>query len=177
MKTHSTREEALDAMTRALGMALANWQSIEMALFFLYTELCGKTDKSIAGAIFNSMSLETKMMALTALIKVRTSDKKYMQDWDTLFKAFSKQKRLRDKMAHWSIIQSNPVENGEFVNEKFVAFLAPPASDIPRMLKALRDPENSEAVSAEVLLEKSIEDFGSVNEKIEAFRKSLPAAA
>ena len=174
MKAYSTQKEAVDEMTRALGMALANWQSVEMTLFTFYLALCGKTDRKISGAIYNSMSLETKVTALAALIKVRTSDKKYMQEWDVVQKEFSKQKRLRDKLAHWSIVQTHPIKEGAFVTSEFVAVLVPPLSDIPRMLKALDDPANSEALSAESLLQRSTNEFGSLNAKIDAFRQSLP---
>jgi len=37
-------------MTRALGMALANWQSVEMTLLMFYLDLCGNTAKDISGA-------------------------------------------------------------------------------------------------------------------------------
>jgi hypothetical protein len=177
MKSYSTREDALDAMTRALGNALANWQSVEMSLFSLYRDLCGKTDKRISSALFSAMSLETKMVALAALIKVRTDDKKYMQDWDSVSKEFFKQKRVRDKMAHWSVMQSNAMKDGKFVPTEFIAFLAPPLSDIPRMIKVPADPENSEAISAEVLSKHSLNDFGAVNEKIDVFRRGLPNAS
>ena len=60
---------------------------------------------------------------------------------------------------------------------KFVAFLAAPVSNIARMLRALENPENSEAISAEVLLKKSLDEFGEVNKKIDAFRQSLPSGA
>ena len=113
------------------------------------------------------------MTALAALIKVRTSDKKYVQEWDEVRKDFCKQKRLRNKLAHWSIMQSQLFQSGD----TFVAFLAPPLSDIPRMLKALQDPENGEAISAEGLLKQALEDFGNVNVKIDAFRRSLPPRA
>jgi hypothetical protein len=173
MKSYSTQDEALDAMTSALGVALANWQSVEVTLFFLYIELCDKTAQKIRDAIFGAMSLDTKMRVLASLIKARTSDQKYMRDWDGVHKKFSKQKRLRDKLAHWTIMQSQLDQSGN----KFVAFLAPPVSNIARMLRALENPENSEAISAEVLLKKSLDEFGEVNKKIDAFRQSLPSGA
>jgi hypothetical protein len=40
-----------------------------------------------------------------------------------------------------------------------------------------QDPENGEAISAEGLLKQSLEDFGNVNVKIDAFRRSLPPRA
>jgi hypothetical protein len=40
-----------------------------------------------------------------------------------------------------------------------------------------QDPENGEAISAEGLLKQSLEDFGNVNVKIDAFRQSLPPRA
>jgi len=95
-----------------------------------------------------------------------------MQEWDTVQK-FSKQKRLRDKLAHWSIVQANPNKDGVFLKSEFVAVLAPPLTDIPRILKAVQDAENSEAIPAETLLERSTDDFGSLNQRIDAFRQSL----
>src|SRR5258706_12316393 len=152
MKSYPTRDEAVTEMTKALGTAFANWQTIEFNLFLLYRHLCGEanvTQRKVMEITYNSMQLESKMVAIAGLIKLRTpTDKKYMQDWDLIAKQFNKQKRLRDKMAHWSIV-STPKPAG------YYAFLAPPLSDIDSVIKASADPENSEAISAETQLRRS----------------------
>jgi hypothetical protein len=174
MKSYPTRDEAVTEITKALGMAFSHWQTIEFNLFLLYRNLCGDLtvdQRKVTEIVYNSMPLESKITALAGLIKHRTPmDKKYMQDWDLIAKQFNKQKRLRDKMAHWSIL-STPKPAG------YYAFLAPPLSDLDRVVKASADPENSEAISAETLFQRSTEDFGKVSAAIEAFSRNLPARA
>ncbi|MBR1154281.1 hypothetical protein [Bradyrhizobium sp. JYMT SZCCT0428] len=175
MKSHPIRDEAVNEMTRALGTALMHWQQIEFKLFLLYRTLCGgrHPQSKITDTIYGAMSLETKMVAVAALIKLRVSDKKYMQSWDTVAKAFFKQKKLRDKMAHWSIVGTPDQKRSGY----YYAFLAPPLSDLDRMLKTAANPGNSEAISAETLLRRSLDDFSIVTAAIDQFRDSLPALA
>jgi len=174
MKSYPTRDEAVSEITKALGMAFSRWQTVEFNLFLLYRRLCGEaniTQRKVMEITYNSMQLESKMFAVAGLIKFRTpTDKKYMQDWDLIAKQFNKQKKLRDKMAHWSIVSTQKAA-------EYYAFLAPPLSDIDRVIKASADPENSEAISAETLLRRSSDDFGKVSAAIEEFMRKLPSPA
>ena len=92
MQSYPTLDEALIRTTMAIGTALVQWQFIETTMFRLYAHLCGQSDQRAINLIYHSMSLETKMIAITKLVKYRASDSDVVQDWDKISKAMFKQK-------------------------------------------------------------------------------------
>ncbi len=165
MQSYQTLDEALTRTTMALGTALVQWQFIETAMFGLYAHLCGQSDQRAINLIYHSMSLETKTKAITKLVKYRASD--LVQEWDNIRKAMNKQKELRDKLAHWTVMSGLSKDGG------YISYLAPPTTDDHRIHKVISDPDNSEAISAEVLKQRSISDFQRVGYSIVEFQKRV----
>lgn len=149
-------------MSFALGMALTQWQAVELKIYQLFIYLCGRSDKVALDAVFHEMSLETKMKAITELVRARDTSK--LQAWDTVTKDVFKQKRLRDKLAHWTVVAapSNP--------DGYTAYLCPPTTD-PRAHAVLNNPQN--AVNAGELKSKMME-FGFVSGAIHRFMMDFP---
>ena len=162
IKTHQTLDAAVGEMTFTLGLALTQWQSVEYMLYHLFIDLCGRSDEAALNAIFHEMSLETKMKSITELVRLRNKDK--LSDWDKVSKALFKQKRLRDKLAHWSVVTAPR-------GDAYISYLAPPVTDA-RAKKYIENPEGG-AIDAETLRETSVRDFSFVAASIQNFRKAM----
>jgi hypothetical protein len=134
IKTYPTLDQAIVDMNFALGIALTQWQAVELKIYQIFVYLCGRSDKVALDAVFHEMSLETKMKAINELIRVRDTSK--LKAWDTVAKEVFKQKRLRDKLAHWTVV-AGPGEP-----DAYTAYLCPPTTD-PRAQTVLNNPQNA----------------------------------
>ncbi|MDO9296536.1 hypothetical protein [Bradyrhizobium sp.] len=121
IKSYPSVGEAYADVTFALGFALTQWHTIEHKLYQLFVYLCGNSDEKALNAIFHEMPLESRLRALTELVRLR--DEKSLSAWDDVLKQVTKQKRLRDKLAHWT------VETGPHKDGGFTAWLSPPSTD------------------------------------------------
>ncbi len=119
IKSYSSIDEAFLDMASALGFALTQWQSIELKIYQLFIYLCGQSDRKALDAIFHEMPLEIRMKSITELIRVRVPD--WLSKWDEVSKKVFKDKRLRDKIAHWTVGTAPHKEGG------FTSWLSPPS--------------------------------------------------
>jgi len=165
IKIYPTFDQAVVDMNFALGIALTQWQGVELKVYQLFIYLCGQSDRAALDAVFHEMSLEIKMKALTELIRLRDASR--LAAWDGVAKAVFKQKRLRDKLAHWTVM-TGPGEGGGYT-----AYLCPPTTD-PRAQIVLRNPQN--ALNADDLKSKML-DFGVTGGAIHRFMMDFPEIA
>jgi hypothetical protein len=166
IKSHPTFDAALVEMTFALGMALTQWQLVEHKIYQLFVFLCGKSDERAINVIFHELSLELKMRAIMELVRLR--DKGFLSAWDEASKAVYRQKRLRDKLAHWTVVGSE-AEGG-----KFIAYLCPPTTSL-QAKKVIANP-NGGAIDADTLRNDAITGFLGAAAAIDRFMHSLPEA-
>ena len=82
------------------------------------------------------------MIAITKLVKYGASNSDVVQDWDKISKAMFKQKKLRDKLAHWTVI------SGQSKDGEYISYLAPPTTDDRRTHRIISDPDDREAISS-----------------------------
>jgi hypothetical protein len=164
IKTYPTIDQAWSDMTFALGTALTQWQFLELKLYQLFTYLCGRSDKIAIDAIFHEMSLETKMKSINELIRIRDASK--LKSWNETAKDIFKQKRLRDKLAHWTVA-ADDVPGG------YTAYLSPPSTD-PRAQTVARNPQN--AMNADDL-RKQMAQFMVAGNAIHRFMMDFPEIA
>jgi hypothetical protein len=165
IKTYPTVDQAYSDMTFTLGLALTQWQAVELKLYQLFIFLCGRSDRSALDAIFHEMSLEIKMKAINELIRLREASK--LATWDTVTKDIFKQKRLRDKLAHWTVVAAPSTPDG------YTAYLCPPTTD-PRAQTVLQNPQN--AINADDLKSK-ITEFHVASHEIHKFMIAFPEIA
>jgi len=69
-------------MAAALGFALAQWHTVETALYNLYVYLCGYEDERAVNVVFHEMSVDVKLRAIGALINLRDSSRS--KSWNRL---------------------------------------------------------------------------------------------
>jgi hypothetical protein len=110
MQTYPTLDEALNRTTMAMGTALVQWQFIEHAMFQLYAHLFGQSDQRAINLIYHSMGLEAKIITITKLVKPRSANSDVVQRWDKISKDIFKQKKLRDKLAYWTVLSGQSKE-------------------------------------------------------------------
>lgn len=134
VKLYNSVDAAHSDMTYALGFALTQWQTIELKLYQLFSYLCGQSDQKAVDVIFHEMDLDSRMRAILELVRLR--DNKQLQKWDEVAKLVFKHKRLRDKLAHWTVVGA-PAKDG-----KFTAYLCPPTTD-PRAITVVSNPQNA----------------------------------
>jgi hypothetical protein len=116
-------------------------------------------------AVFHEMPLDVRLRALTELVRLR--DKKLLSAWDDVVKKLVKQKRLRDKLAHWSVGTAPHKDGG------FTAWLSPPSTD--ERAKIVYENIQS-ALGAEDLRNSSLE-FGFAAHAIHEFMMAFPEIA
>jgi hypothetical protein len=134
IKTYPTVDQAIVDMNFALGMALTQWQFVELKLYQLFIYLCAKSDQAALDAIFHEMDIDTKMRAIGELVRLRDPAK--LGAWDEAAKSVFKQKRLRDRLAHWTVV-TGPVDPSGYT-----AYLCPPTTD-PRAQTVLQNPQDA----------------------------------
>jgi hypothetical protein len=167
MKSYPSIDEAFSDMTFTLGLALTQWQNVEFKLYQLFVFLCGQADERAISIIFHEMPLESKMRAITELVRLR--DKKLLTRWDAISKVLFKHKRLRDKLAHWTV-GTKQDKNGEYI-----AWLSPPTTSAEAANLA-KNPAASGAIDADSLRQTAVSDFGAVMAQLHAFMYALPDA-
>jgi hypothetical protein len=165
IKNYPTLDQAVVDMNFALGIALTQWQGVELKIYQLFIYLCGRSDKAALDAVFHEMSLETKMKAITELVRLRDATR--LSAWDAAAKAVFKQKRLRDKLAHWTVVAAPGNPDG------YTAYLCPPTTD-PRAQMVLKNPQD--AMNADDLKSKMLE-FGYASHGIHQFMMDFPEIA
>lgn len=154
-------------MTFSLGLALTQWQTVEFKLFQLYQFLYGQSDYVALNATFHEMGLDVKMRAISALIEQRTADKSFHKSWKKTTEVFFRQKRLRDKLAHWTVVAARHPSGG------YCAYLSPPTTDL-RATTIAPGPTDPNAIDAPTLQKQAIQDFGSTSAAIHRYMMNFP---
>jgi hypothetical protein len=167
MKSYHTVDAAYSEMTFSLGLALTQWQTIELTLYQLYVFLYGQSDPVALSVSFHEMGLDVRLRAIEALIKTRTNDKKLHKSWAHIMESLYKQKRLRDKLAHWTVM-TGPNQDGTYY-----AYLSPPSTDL-KALKMVTDPQKTGAIDTPTLQGLAIKDFKFVSGAIHRYMMDFP---
>ena len=162
VKPYASVDEAFMDMANALGFTLTQWQVIELKLYQLFIYLCGQSDRKALDAIFHEMPLEVRMKSITELIRIRDGD--WLSKWDAVSKTIFKDKRLRDKIAHWTVGTSRHRDGG------FTSWLSPPSTD-EEAQKVLDNIQN--AIGADDLRSKALE-FQITAHAVHQFMTSFP---
>lgn len=167
MKSYSNPAEAYHDMMFALGLALTQWGSIELKLFQLYSFLYGQSDPLALNISYHEMGLDVRLRAIDALIKARTGDKKIHKGWAHVTEDIYRQKRLRDKLAHWTVM-GGPNPDGTFYS-----YLSPPSTDL-KATKMATDPEKTGAIDSPTLQDFAVKDFNFTAHKIHEYMRAFP---
>ena len=165
IKSYPTVDEAYSDVTFSLGFALIQWHAVDAKLYQLFIYLCGRSDQEAMNAIFHEMPLEVRLRALTELVRLR--DEESLSAWDAVLKKVTKQKRMRDKLAHWTVGTGRDKDGG------FTAWLSPPSTD-ERAKVVFENIQN--ALGAQDLQDKSME-FQTAAHAIHNFMMAFPAIA
>lgn len=160
--SYPTVDEAYSKVTFALGVALTQWQSVELKLYQLFIFLSGSSDQRAIGVIFHEMPLEVRLRSLTELVRLR--NEAMIPKWDATLKIVHKQRRFRDKLAHWTVCTAPHKDGG------FTAWLTPPTTD-DRARVVYENLQN--AMGANDLTAKSLE-FGVAAHSIHVFMHEFP---
>ena len=88
-----------------LGVALGEWQMVELWLFHLYWLLIGSPDKDIAAISFYQLNQFRKQLEITnELAKFRLKGGQLNEDWGKLHDRIFRAMRRRNEMVHTSFI-------------------------------------------------------------------------
>lgn len=168
IKSYEHLDQAYHEITLALGYALTQWQQIEHKLYQLFICLCGRCDQEAITVVFHEMSLETKLKAITELVRYR--DNSFLPTWDTCSKAVFKQKSLRDKLAHWTVVGTKNKEG------RYLTYLSPPITSLgaQKLHETIVANPGAGAIDADTLNARSIKDFGAAAHSVHLFMMSLP---
>jgi len=146
IKSYPNIGEAYSDVTYSLGFALTQWQAVELKLYQLFVFLCGDSDRKAINVVFHEMPLEVRLRALTELVAMRAPSQ--AEAWAEVVKKVHKQRRMRDKLAHWTVVGDQHKDGG------FTAWLSPPTtSEQARVVYE----NNHSAMGAQDLLDKSRE--------------------
>jgi hypothetical protein len=167
MKSYPTVDAAYHEMTFSLGLALTQWQFVELKLFQLYALLYGQSDGVGLNISFHEMGLDVRLRIIEALIKARTNKKELHKSWAHVKDDVYKQKRLRDKLAHWTVM------TGSNQDGTYYAYLSPPSTDL-KAEEMAADPQKAGAIDAPTLQEAAIKDFQFVSAAIHRFMMAFP---
>ncbi len=162
IKSYPDVGQAYSDVTFALGFALTQWHAVELKLYQLFIYLCGRSDQKAMNAIFHEMPLDVRFRALTELVRLR--DEKSLSAWDSVLKKVMKQKRMRDKLAHWTVGTARHKDGG------FTAWLSPPSTD-ERARDVFENVQN--ALGAQDIQEKS-QEFQFAAHAIHEFMRAFP---
>jgi len=134
---HDPLSEKIRKIYFAVGVAITNWQHVEMALTQLFTILLNSKPSGAASAVFSSvLSFRTKLMMVDAAAYVVLRHSPLFTEWDSLQKRLDKKSRKRNEIAHFMLHQkaigygpNDPVPTLEELNREIDWYLQPSAFD------------------------------------------------
>ena len=154
--------DPINETTAALGLALGQWQEVEGELFTLYQALAGEAVMpNPTTTIWNAViSTHTKIKIVDALVQFTIKDAHLLAQWVTVLNAVKRQKKTRDKLAHWRIVPH--LQDG-----KWSVFLAQPFPHPKSFTKGYGEPHTG-ALDAASLREQA-KHFNRLSQDIREF--------
>jgi len=151
-----------------LGVTLAAWQFVEVAIFNIYASVIGAESKdhynALAASFHTPMSFQIKLNMTDQAIQWACQDASLITEWDKLYKRTHNKNQRRNKIVH-SMVMFDPSRQGD--NEQL--FLSQNIADPKRF-----DPNFSAgSVISQTELDAALEVFIALQQDLHYFHLRL----
>jgi hypothetical protein len=97
-------ETEIKDFTESVGLAILEWQKVEMALFLIFNTLIGASDKRLSSAAFYSVvGLRTRLEMVNAVAVIALADSPLLTEWKALCTKISDLSKRRNALAHCTL--------------------------------------------------------------------------
>lgn len=156
------------AFYNALGYAITQWAHVEYAVFLVFGTCLKNVDREAASATFYAIeNFRSKLQSVNNLVQLRIAGTELFETWSQkngLFQRIQGTQRIRNKLAHFTVITSLDRKPGWRVRL------------VPNYYNAMNpDPARPNAQEGFVLrdLKGMVRTFGSLGENLEAFAHNI----